>query len=175
MPSKRDHLRALVRLCAEFGGKLAIVSQDEFDDLFDRPADKEARRRWGAEDLSAAPFTSAHGQWWRKKIVYVVKGREEVGSIIHEMGHVFAAEHHPDHDCNSCHEWNWFGWEIAIARHIGAARTWSRHNANYRIDEASHQWGKIPPDRRRSVAIDRLAHARKIGVLGQDDLPRSVR
>jgi hypothetical protein len=172
MPSKRDQLRALARICTAFGGRLAIVSQEEFDDLFDRPTERATRR---PEDLSVAPFTDAHGQWWRKKIVYAIEGREEVGTIIHEMGHVFASEHHPDHDCNSCHEWNWFGWEIALARHIGAARTWSRHNANYRIDDASHQWSNVTPAQRRSVTLDRLAHARKRGVLDQDGLPRSLR
>ena len=88
---------------------------------------------------------------------------------------MFAADHHPDHACASCHEWNWFGWEIALARHVGASRTWSRHNASYRIDDEGTQWDEIEPARRHTVVRDRLARARQLGVLDQGGLLRSAR
>lgn len=172
--TKRDHLRTLARICRQFGGRLAVVSQREFDRLFDKADSDETP--WDDTELSASPFTSNHGLWWSKKIIYAVKGAEEIGSIIHEMGHVFAAPHHPHHECSECAEWDWFGWEVAIARLIDAARTWSRHNDNYNTgNEFGGDWGKLSAKQRRAVVTDRLAHARKIGILDADGLPRSVR
>ena len=175
MSTKADQLVALARVCRDFGGRLAIVSQRTFDDLFHNDSSNRDWT-WNDEELSDAPFTSAHGLWWRRKIIYAVNGREEVGTIIHEMGHVFAAPHHPFHECGECHEWNWFGWEIALARKIDAVQTWSRHNANYNTGEGGGgQWSRLSADRRKKIVADRLATARKIGVIAPGGEPRSVR
>jgi hypothetical protein len=56
MSNKPDQLRALARFCRRHGGQLAIVSQCEFDDLFDVPKDKRVDG-----ELHESPFTSAHG------------------------------------------------------------------------------------------------------------------
>jgi hypothetical protein len=164
--TKRDHLRALSRVCREFGGALAILSQRAYDDLFD------AKKRADG-GLHESPFTSAHGLHWRRKVVYAVCGREEVGSIIHEMGHVFADARHPEHQ--ECREWSWFGWEIALARQIGAGRTWSRQNGRYVTTDEGREWGVLSSRQRRAVVADRLVHARKIGVLATTGAPRSIR
>ena len=171
MSTRADHLRALSRVCRQLGGRLAVVSQPEFDDVFDPRVDHTC----GGEERSEAPFTDAHGLWWRKKIIYAVRGRENVNGIIHEMGHVFASAHHPDCSCGKCHEWNWFGWEIALARQIDAVPTWSYHNAEYIIDDRGHTWGKLSPEKRRRVVADRLARARSVGCVGTNGELRSVR
>ena len=165
--SRYDHLRDLARLCRQLGGRLAIISQRSYDDLF-------YDRKGVDGELHVSPFTNNHGLHWNHKIIYAVHGREEVGSIIHEMGHVFADAHHPEH--RACREWSWFGWEIAIARQIGASRTWSRQNGNYATGEdGGGDWGKISVKQRRVVVAERLTYARKIGVLATDGTPRSVR
>lgn len=172
MTTRADHLQALAYLCRDFGGRLAVVSQREFDRLFD-DGDSEATP-WDEDELSAAPFTSAHGLWWKRKIVYAVEGREEVGSILHEMGHVFACAHHPHHP--QCREWSWFGWELAIARRIGAARTWSRHNATYLVSEGGNDsWQSRTPRQKRLIVGERLAHARWLGLLDETGAPLSLR
>lgn len=166
MSTKHDHLRALARLCRKFGGALIRLSQVEFDRLFDDRARARAASRY------EAPFTSAHGVNWIRKIIYTVRDREEVGSIIHEMGHVFA-DRKPPFNTN---EWEWFGWEIAVARSIGAAREWSKHNANYNTgDENGGDWGHLSTKERRGVVRDRLLYAKKIGVVSPDNAPRSAR
>jgi hypothetical protein len=165
--TKAEHLRMLARVCQQWGGRLVILSEDRFYDLFD--ADQGSH-----EELSEAPFGYGHGLHWRKKIVYALRGHERVGVIIHEMGHVFAAQHHPECFCRACHEWNWFGWEIALARQIGAVRAWSRHNANYSTGNGNH-WAGLSPVERRAVVAKRLRRARKIGVVDAGGTPRSVR
>lgn len=174
MATKLDHLRTLARVCRQFGGRLTVLSQSTFDNLVEQAFDS-ADDRIG-DGLNMAPFTDAHALHWRKKVIYVVRGREQVGSIIHEMGHVFAAPHNPEHICRECREWDWLGWEIALARQIGAAQVWSRHNANYHTGEGGGgQWNKLSTKRRRAVVADRLTRARKIGVVDADGAPRSVR
>jgi hypothetical protein len=171
MPTKLDHLKALAYVCKDFGGRLAIVAQREFDRVFDTE-----KSTWKDEEQSASPFTDAHGLWWSRKVVYAIEGRERIDAIIHEMGHVFASPHPPHHECRECHEWNWFGWEIALARQIGAARAWSRGSASYQTGEYGYTaWSKLTPKQRRGVVADRLAHACKIGILGTAGDLRSVR
>jgi hypothetical protein len=172
VPTKADHVRALSRVCRRFSGQLAVISQHAFDSLFDQPFD----HMYGNKELSESPTTTAHGLWWRKKIIYAVRGRENVNGIIHEMGHVFAAPHHPDCACSACHEWDWLGWEIVLARQIGAMPMWSYHNADYGVGEGGlYSWGRLTPKRRRIVVADRIAHARKAGFLGVDNELRSKR
>jgi hypothetical protein len=164
--TKIDHLRSLSRLCRRFGGRLAIISQERFNRLFEG-----VPRHIGGRCES--PFTSAHGIHWRRKIIYSVQGREEVGSIIHEMGHVFADANHPD--SGKCHEFDFFGWEITVARLTGASRVWSQQSSNYIIDEAGSEWGPLTPPGRRTVVAERIAIAKKIGTVTLCGSPRSVR
>jgi hypothetical protein len=165
---KIDHLRSLTQLCRHFNGRLAVIEQPHFDRLFEDAKSSD----W--DGVCESPFTCAHGIHWQRKIVYAVQGREEIGSIIHEMGHVFADPHHPESD--KCREWSWFGWEIAVARLIGAGRVWSRQNSNYATDEkGGNEWGALSAKKRRAVVIERLVHAKKIGVVDSDGTPRSIR
>ena len=161
--NKQDQLRSLKRVCRRFGGRLAIISQRYFDRLF----------TLHRGDVCESPFTSAHGIHWGKKVVYAVRGREEVGSLIHEMGHVFADHRHPD--SSRCREFRWFGWEVALARQIDAYRVWSHQNGDYATNDAGRTWGMLSATERRAVALERLAFAKKIRVVGPDGAPRSVR
>jgi fructose-1,6-bisphosphatase/inositol monophosphatase family enzyme len=171
--TKRDHLQACRQLCRQFGGQLAVVSQTDYDAMFNSHAGRHRARTHLDGELHEAPFTSFHGLHWNRKIVYTVCGHEEVGSIIHEMGHVFAGPLHPDHP--QCSEWDWFGWEIAIARQIGAVHTWSGHNRNYCINDDGKEWGKLSAKQRRALTAERLAYARKIGILDTTGTPRNIR
>ncbi len=168
VPLKRDHLRSLAWICRRFGGRLAIIPQRRFDLLFEGSDPRDP------DGVCVSPFTSAHGIHWQKKVVFAVRGREEVGSIIHDMGHVFADAHHPESD--GCCEFNWFGWEIALAQRIGAYRTWSRHNVDYIVNApGGREWGALDERGQRDVAARRLTLAKKIGVVAHDGTPRSIR
>jgi hypothetical protein len=76
-------------------------------------------------------------------------------------------------ESSMCREWRWFGWEMAIARRIGAWGTWSRHNARYGIGDA--EWGELPAKRRQTVIADRVRYAKRIGILNKTGEPRSIR
>jgi hypothetical protein len=164
--TKCGKLKALSKICRSFGGELVTLSEEQYQKLFSeyRPT------RWSF----ASPFTDWHGIDRRKKIVYTTQGHEEIRSIIHEMGHVFADRYAPD--TRRCKEFRWFGWEVALARTIGAVREWSAANAHYFVgDDWGGDWGYLSAKEKRAVVTNRVAHAKKIGLVTKDGRPRSVR
>ena len=167
-----DPLHSLARICHCLGGQLAIVPRGDFYTLVD------------ADDDVCLPHTAGsvceYGVHWKKKIIYAVRGTQHIGFVIHEAAHVFADRYHPDHD--KCDEWAWLGWEIVVARRLGVLAAWSRQNANYCLGDGldtglgkGKDWGVLSAHERRAVVTDRLAHAKKIGVLSECGALRSVR
>lgn len=174
MAVKRDPLLALGRICRRLGGQLKIISQSAFYALMDADDDDEL----------SLPFTAGskfeYAIHWEKKIIYAVRGTSHIGFVIHEAGHVFADRRHPDD--NKCDEWAWFGWEIAVARRVGAWHAWSRQCGNYHMGNGlangigkDKDWYDLSAAERRAIVIDRLAHAKKIGLVTERGAPRSVR
>jgi hypothetical protein len=165
-------LRALARICRRLGGKLAIVSSHDFLSLVE------------ADDDICLPFTAGsrfeYGIHWEKKIIYAVRDTRHIGFIIHEAGHVFADQRHPDDD--KCDEWAWLGWEITVARRLGAWHAWSRQNGNYHLGDGldsglgkDKNWYGLSAKERHAVIADRVAHAKKIGVVSKRGAPKSIR
>ena len=181
--AKANHVEALSQICAQLGGRLAIVTQRAMSAMLDRdwpdydgPLGLEADANFDLEHhegFSSPENSDTHGLEWRKKIIYAVRGRESVGQIIHEMGHVFADRYPPD--SSRCSEWRWFGWEMAVARRIGAWQTWSRCNANYGVGRDGVEWEGLSTKRRQAVLAERIGHAKKLGVLSEAGEPRSLR
>lgn len=176
--TKHDQVTALARLCEQLGGRLMIVTQRTLSNLFNRDWPDEGDEGFDDFDLEHHEGFSPtdendmqHGLNWREKNVYAVRGHERIASIIHEMGHVFADRYPPD--SSRCREWRWFGWEMVIARRIGAWGTWSRHNARYGVGDV--EWGELSTRRRQAIIADRIKHAKRIGILSEAGEPRSVR
>jgi hypothetical protein len=172
MANVREQLEALARICRRLGGQLTILSPRVFYTVLD------------ANDAIEIPGTAGskveYGIHWKRKIIYAMRGTDHIGFIIHEAGHVFADRHHPDDA--KCDEWTWLGWEIAVALRIGAWKAWSRQNGNYCMGDGladgvgkDKNWSDLSATERRAIVTDRLAHAKKIGVLSERGSPRSVR
>lgn len=167
------YLKKLGRICRRLGGRLVLLpSRDAFCDVADAHRSLSMSLSSGSEP--------EYGIRWKKKIVYAVRHSDHIGYIIHEAGHVFADRFSPDH--SKCNEWSWIGWEIAVARSIGAFREWSEQNHSYSVGEVSvgggyeqKDWGDLSPRQRDEIAAERVAHAKKIGLLSKRGAPRSVR
>lgn len=172
-PQPTKHLRSLAQICHDLGGQLVIVTtRKAFDDLTDDD-----------EDI-CLPFTTGsrgeYGIHWSRKTIYAVCSTTHIGFVIHEAGHVFA-DRSPPGD-RKCDEWEWLGWEIAVARRIGAMRAWSIQNASYQMGDgidggigANKDWSDLSAKERRAIITERIAHAQKIGLIDADGSPRSVR
>jgi hypothetical protein len=168
----REQLTALAAICRRLGGQLVICeSQDAFFEILD------------ADEDVCMPGTvgsiSEYGIHWRKKIIYAVHDTKHIGFIIHEAGHVFADRHDPDDA--KCDEWEWLGWEIVVARRLDAWSAWSRQNAHYHLGDGirgvgkGKDWRELSSKARHTIIADRLAHAKKIGLISPRGVPRSLR
>ena len=169
----REQLAALAAICRRLGGQLVICeSQDAFFEILD------------ADEDVCMPGTvgsiSEYGIHWRKKIIYAVRDTRHIGFIIHEAGHVFADRHDPDDE--KCDEWAWLGWEITVAKRLGAWHAWSRQSATYALGDGiasgagkDKDWCQLSTKERAAIVADRIAHAKKIGVLSPRGVPRSIR
>jgi len=166
-----QQLCALARICLRLGGHLEVLASHKFDAALE-------------DDDVTLPFTAGsryeYGIHWERKIIYVMRGTAHIGFIIHEASHVFADPHPPDD--KKCDEWAWLGWEIAVARRIGAWDAWSRQNSNYHLGDGidggigkDKDWSGLSAKARSAIIDDRLAHAKKIGVIGKNGAPRGVR
>lgn len=171
MAVHEQQLCSLARICRRLGGRLEMLASRKFFAAL-------------KNDDVTLPFTEGsryeYGVHWERKIIYVMRGTAHIGFIIHEAGHVFADPHPPDD--KKCDEWAWLGWEIAVARRIGAWDAWSRQNSNYHLGAGidggigkDKDWSGLSAKARSAIIDDRLAHAKKIGVIGKRGAPRSVR
>lgn len=151
MAGEIDRLRAL---CQQWGGDLIEVSDDEFLTLSCR------------DDFYDAPFGSAEfGTLWRQKRIYYTS-KTAWPDLVHEMGHVFASRRNP----NACNEYDFLGWEYAVARFIGALTSdWRAGMADYQLmdDETGRgdDIGSLSRRDFRRLMLDRLTVARRKGLL----------
>ena len=69
-----------------------------------------------------------------------------------------------------------------MARRIGAWDAWSRQSGNYHLGAGINSgvgngkdWSELSAKERSFIIDDRLAHAKKIGIVGKRGAPRSIR
>lgn len=115
------------------------------------------------------------------RVILVAKGHEDLNGIIHEMGHLFAEAGDPEYH----HEWEWIGWEIALARWAGCWDEWNSGNTDYGVGEVEDEclqppirhgrnWEDLSDHEREVVTENRLEAARNNGLLNMDDEPIAV-
>lgn len=169
-------LARLRRLVSTWNGSILTMSMDAFEAL--------AWRR----GYSWATFSNAGlGVHFRRRLVLVALplGMHKLPEVIHETGHVFASRVGPD-DSN---EYDFLGWEMAVARAIGLSlMQWRDGNRDYILWTRSGLAGEgleTPPwpseigactdaDLRRLYA-DRLAWAKVKRLVNVRGRPLSVR
>ena len=162
---------------------MLIVNEAEFECASVNSSTKEPRR--ASEGWYVTPFTS-------EKIAIDSKARhvimteeaarsdEAPGAIVHELGHLHAIK---GERIEWAHEWDWMGWEIAVAREARVMAQWSATMADYGIGElldvrrhyAGDDWGGLTPYGKRVVAADRIAYARELGIVNKRGIARWAR
>lgn len=165
-------LHRLSLLCRRWGGRLSIVSAETFADI-KRECDAAPVAR--LHPVSLAPFTDGHALDWHAETVIASAAQVNVGAVIHEMGHVFASPVDPDHEDAS--EWDWLGWEVALARQVRCFREWDANNGNYQIEGTqSRQWSEMYQSEKRRLIADRLDMAFALRLVDEEtQRPRSIR
>jgi hypothetical protein len=161
---------ALTELCERWGGKLRLLSTEDFDKIFPKPGDVE----WPAwkRGLYHAPFAENIGINWKRKIVYGPLSQSFWPVLIHEAGHVFGSKVNPKRS----DDYSFFGWEIAVIKHIGADLSqWEYSNREYAVGKRDTMLGMCSRYEKERVYSERLAHAKKIGIVNAKLEPISVR
>lgn len=148
------YVKRLAAKCASWGGELRVMPPSLWRGLI-----REAQNTVGG--LEVAPFDSLHGVDWGAKVVYAVDKYVDIGAVIHEMGHVFASMAPP----NTSTEFDFFGWEVALARELGCYRQWSTGSASYSVTGAGDPWASQAPQEKRQIIRERHDHARLLGLL----------
>lgn len=153
-------LTYLSRLCLRWGGELITLPGRSFSAMI------------ACHGVTAHPYGS-HALHRGRRQIFVNRGHVRPGTVIHEMGHVFLEEADP----STTYEPDWLGWEIALARQARCYRTWAEQNAGYIFSfrGKEYQWGELPPQEERRFIANRLAHARRLGILSRNGTPLCTR
>jgi len=158
----------MARLCRRWGGRMRLFhTSTAFYDYIDEN-----------DGASEAPFAGAAGigfNWEKKEILAfdcAVVGR--IGGLIHEMGHIFASPSDPD-GRHPPQEFDFFGWEISVAKMLGVFDAWSASNGNYVITESGTTWAQCGAVERKCIVEERTDVARRIGLLDRWMRPVAIR
>lgn len=138
---------------------------------------------WCADD-DLLPSPAFHSIGYDPERCYVSASDEEqdlpelVCGLIHELGHMVAGED-PRRPGNGC-ESRWFGWELAVSRWVGVPPDmFIAGNSDYSLEARRIgliDIGHMTPRQRQWVFSERLQHARKLGLVRDDnDEPVCIR
>jgi hypothetical protein len=152
---RAGRLEILKALAASWGGVLREVSKEEFRAI------ESANGFELVNKFARAPFTSEllGINFHTKEVIFA--GQVGESSIIHEMGHVFATEQEPRYGT----EWDFFGWEFVLARHIGLpVKTWLKGNSDYVVDD-EQEISSLKDKEICQMLHERVRFARKAGIV----------
>lgn len=149
-------IETLRKLARGWGGDLREMSAPQMDAMLD------------ADGFWPCPFDSRLGVLWREKVV-LYSNRPQWPNILHEMGHIFASVLPPP----ACTEWDFFGWEYAIAHDLRGVRAWNASNADYSVD-GSTDFGALTRREKDDLIVDRILAAENAGLI-VDGKPVAIR
>lgn len=171
MVSKDEAIEALSKIAAYWGGSIRMVSLHEFEEIQDELW-KYRKGKW-----TPSP-DDGHALHHETKEIVVQRSLANPGSIIHEMGHAFADKTHPDNS----DEWEWFGWEICLAKKVGCYQLWSKNTRSYIVGlqrrdgaEFLDSWSALTARQKKRVAEDRIEHAKLLGIVTAQGEPVPIR
>jgi hypothetical protein len=174
---KLPHVSAIMKRaaleCRRLGGELVRLPREQEALLYELNPDTGRQQVY-----YACPFDIRCGVLYRARMVVYVDDELTYGTLIHEMAHCFASTSTP----SSSQEFQFLGWEYALAGRWGARRKWLKDSRNYVISDHGADIGDMlrpsgrPNATLQKVFMERLVVARELGlVVGLDDKPMSVR
>lgn len=151
-------------------GEIAVVSA----------AIETFRRTYIAKgSFSEAPFSGNDlGIVWEKKQVLFC-GAVLWYEVVHEMAHVFACLREP----NNSNEWDFFGWEYAMAKMLKGVPEWKAENGDYVVTMpadgpyrgAGRDFKVLTSKEQVTLIRDRVQVAKAAGLLDSNLKPKAIR
>lgn len=159
LKTQSAHVQYLAELIGEWGGNLWLV------DYF--------------RDDEQSPFCSYLGMDWDKFEILIcpldLPGKNPVnsGHLIHEMGHMFACIERP----NKSIEFNFFGWEYALAKFIGCYKEWADSNRDYGIltNGRNKDFGELDAEEKMEVLEEEVEKCKERGLITPSGFPIAIR
>lgn len=171
-----DEIAKLRKLCQKWGGDLVELPEKDFESLLDGYIRHGSSDRFvEVSDFHPCPFNASLGVRWGKKHVYYTRAArgfwkgsvwtdlsEPVSwtDVIHEMGHVFASAKRPD----QADEYNFFGWEYALARQVGDPEKWRRANKDYSVGSGD-DLGSLSVKKQKALILEQYRKAVELGLV----------
>ena len=153
----KPYIRNLLDFAEEAGVKVHKVSHKQFNEN---------------QNIQHAPFASHIGIIWNTKELFYVSDAQWP-AMVHELGHLIATKDFPVH--GKCNEFDFFGWEIALVREIGAPiDAWLKDNEEYGV-EGSQTIKDLSVLQFHKVCVERLERALELGILNEACYPLAVR
>lgn len=150
-------LPALLSLVRSWGGDIIYVA-----DIGDR--------------FSPAPFNFCLGLDWHARLVACrvsspgpIEDPVMLGSVIHEVAHLFATLKEPWY----AEEYDFLGWEWAVARDCGLVDEWLDSMGSYSVGDGD-DFGALDVDQQTDLLEERFDFAVSIGLI-VNDRPVSLR
>ena len=166
-------LSRLQDLARSWGGELVETSSEKLKSLGLDSMKKSKELR----EYYESPFSDSYslGILLEEFKVLYVPGRVHWSDIIHEMGHIFATKMPP----YRVDEWGFFGWEYAVAIHVGGELSeWLRNNGDYAVGVVGGGYlelGGLTSDQRDAMLIERWDFAVQEGLIDSQGRPLAVR
>lgn len=159
-----EAIKALSDIAASWGGSVHLISMDLWYEIKKECVNGNA---W------TAPPEDGHYLNYKTKEFRLSADLGNAGVLIHEMGHCFASFVAPDDSA----EWDWFGWEICLAKQVGCYDIWSKSCREYVVggEYRSHTWGGLSCREKDVISRDRVAYAKKRLLVTEDDKPIPIR
>lgn len=152
-----DRLKAMAR---SWGGEIRRVPPPP-GHFFSIPPDS---------GLSLCPFEGGLAVEHARLRVVFWNEYPDLGALVHEMGHVFAARKVPAR----AREWRFFGWEYLVARRGGCSVEWFKSSGDYVIGGGGRAFGGLSPSAQRKILASRIRFARRNGLI-KGGVPVSIR
>ncbi len=171
--TNQEAVTKLIDIAKSFGGVIDLVTLTEYNSTVFESTYKK-NKGW------STPPDDFHALHWESKRIITVVDKAMCGFLIHEMGHAFL--NLKDSVNSDEDEWEWLGWEIAMAKEVGCYKLWSEHNGSYfiprdpkRPGENLISWGRANARIKSAMAYNRLRHAKDIGILDKNYRPTTRR
>ena len=118
------HVR-LFELIRSWGGDVESCSREQWSKLMEE-------NRKTAGPIAFCPFNSWCGVNYETKTLHLDQTQvPDIGTLIHETGHIFASPSEPW--CSN--EFQFFGWEYAMAKRLKCVLDWEKSTGAYGIDQ----------------------------------------
>lgn len=164
-----DPIKKLTKLARTLGGRITSLPKERFEEI------KKSQQGlpYSKRTFFEAPFPGGTyvGVSWRRKEVLYAEGLCAWPHLIHELAHALVCHDNPD---QAGDEFDFFGWEVVVARLVGPMAEWEYANRHYNVTNDGDDLASYSRAQKDALYEERIARAEKLGLL-KNGVPVAIR